>query len=194
MQATKDKFILCWQTVQESASSGLDFSRIIERAAVATGMDNDAAQNEKDAPSNTRPPRRGRASTTRARAATQSYRPIASHSATLPEDPRIRRADGRSNVIEGLLRKPRRARDPNRVEMCVPPSFLSVASFSHDAETRPADDPDRQFQSLIGPSPMSILGSGRVDPFASYPIQMSREEEWLLDQSKFSLSNVIYQR
>jgi hypothetical protein len=37
--------------------------------------------------------------------------------------------------------------------------------------------------------PRSILGAGRVDPFAHYPITMSREEEYLIDQSKSSITN-----
>ena len=120
--------------------------------------------------------------------------------------------------MEGLVRKPRRARDPNQVNIYVPPSFSSLPSATNEGETRPSGKHNNQSKSfnqsssnslttnssmestafsvemnkvstmphfLTSLSPMSILGAGRVDPFANYPIQMNREEEWLIDQSKF---------
>lgn len=39
-------------------------------------------------------------------------------------------------------------------------------------------------RSLTTFGPMSRLGAGRADPFANYPIRMSREEKWLIDQSE----------
>jgi hypothetical protein len=59
-----------------------------------------------------------------------------------------------------------------------PESTLSVAELK-DVPVMP--------HSLATFSPMSILGAGRVDPFANYPIRMNREEKWLLDQSKSSV-------
>lgn len=36
--------------------------------------------------------------------------------------------------------------------------------------------------SFLLPSPRSMLGAGRVDPFANYPIPVTIREQWLLDR------------
>ena len=180
-------------------------------------MDKAASQSSKDAPSTTRPPRHRRGTATRDRAAKHNCRAIASHCATFPNDPDGQRVAIRENVMEGLVRKPRRTRDPNQVNIYVPPSFPLLLSETSKEEACRSGERDNQSESFNQSSsnlltanswmestalsvemnkvptmphfltlgPMSILGAGRVDPFANYPIKMNREEEWLIDQSKF---------
>lgn len=63
-------------------------------------------------------------------------------------------------------------------------SLGAIASSESAASFVVANNLPPAFSSLVSSSPWSALGAGRVDPFANYPIQMRREEEWLIDQSK----------
>lgn len=54
-----------------------------------------------------------------------------------------------------------------------------IGALPQDASYALSPDP-------VAYNPVSILGAGRVDPFASYPIKMHRGEMWLLDQGKIT--------
>lgn len=149
-------------------------------------MDDGEIQGVQKASSGTR-----RGSATNRGAATQNCRSIASRSGSNPQDPRHWGTNVQSSVMEGLVRKQRRDRDLHGVEIYVPPSFSSSASGLREPEIHPVDERDKRYELLKNPSPMSILGTGRVDPFANYPIQMSREEKWLIDQSKFCIRHAV---
>jgi hypothetical protein len=41
------------------------------------------------------------------------------------------------------------------------------------------------------PSPVEILGAGRVDPFSSYPIKLNGKDNELLDHCKLSCSRIL---
>jgi hypothetical protein len=55
-----------------------------------------------------------------------------------------------------------------------------VATANAGAGVEPRQDPN---QGYFG-SPMSILGAGRVDPFAKFPIEMDLHMHGLVDHSK----------
>ena len=128
--------------------------------------------------------------------------------------------------MEGLVRRARSSRDPNQVNIYVPPNFSLQIPVSGETDNRTVDESDAQSEtynassstalvtnsstqsaslpveisktqfipfSSIPVGPMSILGAGRVDPFANYPIQMNREEKWLIDQSKSPNGRLIVQ-
>ncbi|KUJ07837.1 uncharacterized protein LY89DRAFT_742603 [Mollisia scopiformis] len=44
------------------------------------------------------------------------------------------------------------------------------------------DPPESLTLGLAPSSPMTVLGAGRIDPFADYPIKMNEGELWLIDQ------------
>lgn len=99
----------------------------------------------------------------------------------------------RRKITQGLP-KARRHFDPNRIEICLPADFAPNATASLQ--------PSRHFLGAPGessghvdrlarlstnnqlpyPGPTTILGAGRVDPFAVYPIRMTRDVHSILDQ------------
>lgn len=46
------------------------------------------------------------------------------------------------------------------------------------------DDEEEYPPPKTGISPLTILGAGRVDPFANYPVKMDITEYWLIDHGK----------
>ena len=160
----------------------------------------------------------GKRSALRARNERQAYRQIAQNGYLL-KDFEGRGAQIRSQIRQGLFKK-RRASRATRIEVCIPPGFLSGSALV-ETGPQPVGDPDDQSESfklfsqysqklssaqassevsrssgrttdsavmpylLQAPSRIDRLGGGRIDPFAKFPITMSRNEEWLIDQSKF---------
>ncbi|PVH71667.1 hypothetical protein DL98DRAFT_596735 [Cadophora sp. DSE1049] len=57
-------------------------------------------------------------------------------------------------------------------------SSANSSSSSPDMSSKP----DIHVSGPVPISPVTILGAGRVDPFANYPIKMNRGELWLIDQ------------
>ena len=133
---------------------------------------------------------------------------IAPHS--LVEEPETREAI-QHNVKNGLAKVLRKSSDSNQVDIVVPKNSLRSPGGSfhragnHPASAEPPRMPNKaimmmnvthraghninvpvklesvEADSVVG-NPMSVLGEGRVDPFASYPIKMNKGELWLMDQ------------
>jgi hypothetical protein len=58
---------------------------------------------------------------------------------------------------------------------------VSSYTRSVDSPIEIDDDEDETSPSKAATSPLTVLGAGRVDPFANYPVTMNRNEYWLID-------------
>jgi len=130
---------------------------------------------------------------------------IAPHMQTAP--PETRDAIQRY-VKDGLAKVLRRSNDPNRIDIVIPDLFMrtpqatmdqgsnlstpsepvmaageasKLADVAHPIGDNVGVQVTLDVDSIVG-SPMSILDEGRIDPFAIYPIKMSKGEHWLMDQ------------
>ncbi|KAG4438503.1 hypothetical protein IFR05_006026 [Cadophora sp. M221] len=64
-----------------------------------------------------------------------------------------------------------------------PPVMLNTPSANRSSQCpQDASEMDNFPSNLLPISPITPLGAGRIDPFASYPIKMNRGELWLIDQ------------
>ena len=127
-------------------------------------------------------------------------RPIATRTAIVPRDAEAEKAL-RRRVTQGLP-KARRHFDPNRIEITLPPEFSSAVAAP------PMGPPPAQL--LLGvpgkasghpegfdlvstnnqfyfPSPTTVLGAGRVDPFNNYPIKMNDGLLHIIDQCELQV-------
>jgi hypothetical protein len=120
------------------------------------------------------------------------HRPLASRAADVPPDPEAEKALRRS-LIAGLP-KARRHHDPNQIEICLPPGFL--ARTEPTGESPPPRVPPAVHESHVPITaalrhnsfpllnPVTILGAGRINPFAKYPIEITAIDQYILDQCK----------
>lgn len=120
-------------------------------------------------------------------------RPIASRSAIVPKDLEAEKAL-RRNVTQGLIPRARRHFDPNRIEICLPTDFAPNAAASLQltrqflGETSGHNGNPGLLSTnnhFLPPSPTTLLGAGRVDPFAVYPVTMTSDIQSILDQCEY---------
>ncbi|KAH8815623.1 hypothetical protein F5884DRAFT_852089 [Xylogone sp. PMI_703] len=183
--------------VPNSAGKVIAADEKLTRSSSQTGI---SACSEKPAPTTAQS-----RSVAKDEGAKRKYRSIASHNTTSPTDLETWRATIHRQVKEGLPKPHRKAADPNEVEIYVPSSFYSSTSLAARSQAHHhqgnlsgyvATNEKTQSESfheedgklVFTPRFTSVtvspagLGAGRVDPFASYPIRMTKQEQWLIDQ------------
>ena len=63
------------------------------------------------------------------------------------------------------------------------PVLLDPSSTNnYDSDLDVHSGPGIDSSGVISINPVTVLGAGRIDPFAHYPIKMNTGELWLIDQ------------